>query len=289
MTTPPQPALSKAEADAMCPKWSKFTRHRCMPMGHGFTLVELLVVVSVIALLLALLMPSFRKARAIAIRVKCASNDHQLFLGMHAYSVESKDDTPIGYVSNNVKQGNYYLAHNEGPTCMLGVLWNSKHITVPDLYYCPGIDKGDYSHYRKAFTSNGLSWNIPGDDAVRSTVFSRPAVQWDWSNYLVIKPQATDETDHFPKLDDFSKKAIISCDPYGWTGPHLDGLNATRGDGSVTYVPYSASYTYASGDDRRSRTNEVEYRETVQGIIKAGRGSQNNIAVDKLYKIMDMQ
>lgn len=319
MTAPTQPALSKAEADAMCLHRSKLTPPRHLgsftPIAwsavsrrergaftlvelpavsrlerKAFTLVELLVVVSIIALLLALLMPSFQKAREIAIRVKCASNDHQLFLGMHAYAVENNDATPIGYVSPNIKTSNYYLAHNQGPTCMLGVLWNTKHVTVPDLYYCPGIGKGGYSSYRDCFTDTGISWGRSrAGDAVRATNHSRPVVQWDSGRYLVIDPQVTDETDRFPRSSDFNKKVIVSCDPYGPNGPHLDGLNATRDDGSVTYIPYSASYTYGSGDGRRSRTQQVTYRQTVQAINMAGRGSHQNTDVAKLYKIMDMQ
>ena len=40
----------------------------------GFTLVELLVVVALVAVLLALLMPSLKRARESARRVACLSN-----------------------------------------------------------------------------------------------------------------------------------------------------------------------------------------------------------------------
>jgi prepilin-type processing-associated H-X9-DG protein/prepilin-type N-terminal cleavage/methylation domain-containing protein len=51
----------------------------------AFTLVELLVVISIIALLLSILMPSLRKAREAAKVVVCKSNIHQISLGMLMY------------------------------------------------------------------------------------------------------------------------------------------------------------------------------------------------------------
>ena len=41
---------------------------------HGFTLVELLVVIMIIAILIALLLPALAKARRLADQVVCASN-----------------------------------------------------------------------------------------------------------------------------------------------------------------------------------------------------------------------
>jgi prepilin-type N-terminal cleavage/methylation domain-containing protein len=46
--------------------------------NHGFTLVELLVVISIIALLLAVLMPALSAARKTAQRVICATNLKQV-------------------------------------------------------------------------------------------------------------------------------------------------------------------------------------------------------------------
>ena len=65
---------------------------RCLGPRHhrlGFTLVELLVVIGILAILLSLLIPGLRKAREASRQVTCMSNLRQIGIGLQMYLADN--------------------------------------------------------------------------------------------------------------------------------------------------------------------------------------------------------
>ena len=76
------------------PQWAFRTR------DLAFTLIELMVVVSIIALLIALLLPAIKSARENARTAICMSNQRQIYMGLHNYAQEQDEDVVPSYINN---------------------------------------------------------------------------------------------------------------------------------------------------------------------------------------------
>lgn len=63
----------------------------------GFTLVELLVVIGIIAVLISILLPALQRARDSAATIKCSANVRSIVQGLLAYAAENKQYLPAAY------------------------------------------------------------------------------------------------------------------------------------------------------------------------------------------------
>ena len=91
-------------------------------IGRGFTLVELLVVIGIIALLISILLSALNVARQQALSVKCLSNMRQLGNAFAMYVVDNKGWMPSCDTCGPLYQQNFWDSGEN-------VLWQSTSST----------------------------------------------------------------------------------------------------------------------------------------------------------------
>ena len=73
---------------------------------RGFTLVELLVVIGIIALLISILLPALAKARKSATKIKCSNNLRSVGQLFYTYAANNRGFLPCGV--DPKKPGGYF-------------------------------------------------------------------------------------------------------------------------------------------------------------------------------------
>lgn len=114
---------------------------------HGFTLVELLVVIGIIALLISILLPSLSKARQQAAAVKCASNMRQIGQAMNMYVNEWKGWLPHPLTTEPWPEG-FWTAKLQTYLMRMRTsadTSNNYKMSFDDAYNCPGKNNFDKS------------------------------------------------------------------------------------------------------------------------------------------------
>jgi prepilin-type N-terminal cleavage/methylation domain-containing protein/prepilin-type processing-associated H-X9-DG protein len=221
----------------------------------GFTLVELLVVITIIGILIALLLPAVQAAREAARRSQCLNNAKQLGLAMHLFH-ETDGHLPQGtngccwgtwmmYILPYVEMKNVYDQYKElngtsSPLYCEGA--NIQYVTNQRLSMatCPSDEPGTYSTTVLTKHNYAANYGNTGLDNVTAAVNYTPRKTYDGVVYggapFLCRTQTTSgvitkNVVSFAEIVDGTSNTLMLAEVIQTNGPDTRGLT-WWGDGA---------------------------------------------------------
>lgn len=219
---------------------SSIAHHR-----SGFTLVELLVVIGIIALLISILLPALNRARQAAMKTACASNIRQIGLAMQMYGNDNKgwlpprmDGTGRPMVSwgGNVDYGTLLLLTASAPEAM----GNQDYLPSLDPMFCPADDvfRTNRTHGGEGLATVGAYTHMLPYFYLFCPEDGYPVGGAGWTDvpcwrYGEKSPDRAPQ--NVPVLID---QGVMYDIPYPYNSwNHIDGWNVLFLDGHASFIP----------------------------------------------------
>jgi len=133
----------------------------------GFTLIDLLVSIAIIAVLMGIMLPSLKRARVTAYQVVCSSNTRQIGLGLMMYADDYGSHLPYsrfaqpGETTGPQPDKTVIIRDIGGPKDWdgMGLLFGSNYLDAPKVFYCPA-HSGAHGYNRYVPIWNGGTGQI---------------------------------------------------------------------------------------------------------------------------------
>lgn len=207
----------------------------------GFTLVEMLLVVAVIALLISILLPSLARSKENARRVICASNLHQMSAGLDQYVIDFRRRFPGGNATISPGYGIDSTFAMPNSPMGLAFLITTNYCPTPAIFYCPSwthpwnqlgvVDvAGDDPYFGPNQMGGWPAGGSAGPTSHRGFSYHYRSSFGPSSNRppSIVQPGGSAIT-----ADHFVQREVL----YGNTYGHREGYNVLALDGRVTWKP----------------------------------------------------
>jgi len=237
----------------------------------GFTLIELLVVVAIIAILMAILLPSLARSREQARNVVCLSNLKQIGMAVNIYGEEEQGYLPAPLQGEEV-MGSYYITWDRALSRYIGneVQWNVNGLenAKPEIYrntvfHCPNdmtprpANTLPRSYSMNTYCANevDLTWGYGTfytNTPVRRSVLTSPALtvfaaEWHKAEPADVMPNLCGL--NFKKeLPFYYFKLFRVQNQPGWYTPYMGEFHFNRSSNFSFHDGHAETMTFAQAN-----------------------------------------
>lgn len=135
--------------------------YRSPASARGFSLIDVLVTISVIAVLISIMLPSLAGVRETTRQVICRNNIRQLGIGMFLYADDNRDLLPLSFYTPSIQTDDFHMSNvvrrqgNPASWEGLGLLFSKDYLPAPGVFYCPS-HSGDHplARYERSWPDN---------------------------------------------------------------------------------------------------------------------------------------
>jgi len=223
---------------------------------RGFSLVELLVVIGIIACLIGILLPALAAAREHAKRIACVSNVHQLTVAWLMYASEHHgrlcssaswaNDGTNSPEGQPVAKSFSWIGDGSDPS--QGLLW--PYLKDKRVYYCPEQPLPRYyTHYYSpgSWVSYAMNGNLAAAFESYGVPFRITQIKHAERTLVFIEPFYTvPATRYMPAFYSSAHQYVGFDSPPGcnhWLG-QSNGTPVSFADGHAIFWQYSSQTTY---------------------------------------------